>query len=149
MKDDAMTQEFKVREKGIGGVPLVVVLRGLLLSLGLLALLGSSFIHLKLFLSGYRSIFVIGYMFLGQSVVGLALVLVLVLRRRMLWLVLSATFLVGTAAALLISINFGLFGFKDSLSAPYAQASFFVEIVGGIALAVASWLYRSKTTTLY
>jgi hypothetical protein len=38
---------------------------------------------------------------------------------------------VATAAGLLISVNFGLFGFKDSLAVPYATSSMIEEFIGG------------------
>lgn len=41
----------------------------------------------------------------------------------------------GVLAGLIVSVNFGLFGFKEALSAPYAGESIAIEIAAGAALA--------------
>jgi hypothetical protein len=104
---------------------------------GAILVLLSGLVHLKLY-GSYKGISVIGPLFLAQGIVGILLALALAVFRR-LWLVLgSAAFLVATAAGLLISVNFGLFGFQDSLSVPYATSSMVVEFVGGGVLLVAA-----------
>ena len=40
----------------------------------------------------------------------------------------------GILAGLVASVNFGLFGFKEALSAPYAGESIALEIAAGAAL---------------
>jgi hypothetical protein len=104
---------------------------------GAVLVLLSGLIHLKLH-GSYAGISVIGPLFLIQGIVGILLAVALAAFRR-LWLVLAgAGFCIATAAGLLISVNFGLFGFKDSLAVPYATSSMVEEFIGGGVLLVAS-----------
>src|ERR1700761_521520 len=104
---------------------------------GAVLVLLSGLIHLKLY-GSYKGISVIGPLFLAQGIVGILLAVALAVFRR-LWLVLGgAGFLVATAAGLLISVNFGLFGFQDSLAVPYATSSMVEEFIGGGVLVVAA-----------
>ena len=104
---------------------------------GAILVLLSGLVHLKLY-GSYKGISVIGPLFLAQGIVGILLAVTLAVFRRM-WLVLGdAAFLVATAAGLLISVNFGLFGFQDSLAVPYATSSMVEEFIGGGVLVVAA-----------
>jgi len=104
---------------------------------GAVLVLLSGLIHLKLH-GNYQGISVIGPLFLIQGIVGIVLAVALVVFRR-LWLVLAgAGYCIATAAGLLISVNYGLFGFKDSLSVPYATSSLIEEFIGGGVLLVAA-----------
>ena len=104
---------------------------------GAILVLLSGLVHLKLY-GSYKGISVIGPLFLAQGIVGILLAVALAVFRR-LWLVLGgAGFLVATAAGLLISVNFGLFGFQDSLAVPYATSSMVEEFIGGGVLVVAA-----------
>jgi hypothetical protein len=109
---------------------------------GAIGVLLSGLIHLKLWINGgYQGISVIGPLFLAQGIVGILLALALAWLRR-LWLVLGgAGFLVATAAGLLISVNFGLFGFKDSLAVPYATSSMVEEFIGGGVLVLTAIVF--------
>jgi hypothetical protein len=101
------------------------------------ALLASSgAIHLQLWAMGYRSIPTIGPLFLLQGIAGALLGLVLVLWRRLLVVVAGAGFMVATISGLLVSVKFGLFGFMDTLAAPYAGLSVVLESVGAAVLSV-------------
>src|ERR1700760_4146617 len=107
---------------------------------GAILVLLSGLVHLKLYGSS-KGISVIGTLFLAQGIVGILLALALAGFRR-LWLVLGgAGFLVATAAGLLISVNFGLFGFKDSLAVPYATSSMVEEFIGGGVLVVTAVIF--------
>jgi hypothetical protein len=98
---------------------------------GSILVLLSGLIHIKLWASGYQDISVIGPLFLAQGIVGILLALALGVFRR-LWLIgAGAGYCVATAAGLLLSVNFGLFGFKDSLAVPYATSSMVEEFIGG------------------
>ena len=102
---------------------------------GAVLVLLSGLIHLKLY-GSYRGISVIGPLFLAQGIAGILLAVALGVFRR-LWLVLAgAGFCIATAAGLLISVNFGLFGFQDSLAVPYATSSLIEEFIGGGVLLV-------------
>jgi hypothetical protein len=97
-----------------------------------------SYIHFHLWQSlGYRHIPTIGPLFLAQSVAGLVLGLSVIVFRRVWVAVMGIGFCVATMAGFLISVENGLFGFKDSWSAPYAHESFVVEIVAAVVLALA------------
>jgi hypothetical protein len=109
-------------------------------TLGLVAgsalLASSGAIHFQLWAMGYRSIPTIGPLFLLQGIAGVLLGLVLVLWRRLLVVVAGAGFMVATISGLLVSVKFGLFGFMDTLAAPYAGLSVIVESVGAATLTV-------------
>jgi hypothetical protein len=93
-----------------------------------------SYIHFHLWQSvGYRRIPTIGPLFLVQSIAGLLIGLLTMAVRRAWTAVLGAGFAVATLAGFLISVGVGLFGFKDSWSAPDAHLAVLVELV---ALAV-------------
>jgi hypothetical protein len=47
---------------------------------------------------------------------------------------------VATAVGLLLSVNFGLFGFTESLAVPYAELSLAVEFTAAFVLLVAACL---------
>jgi hypothetical protein len=99
---------------------------------GSILVLLSGLIHLKLWASsGYQDISVIGPLFLAQGIVGILLALGLGVFRRLWLIVAGAGYCVATAAGLLISVNYGLFGFQDSLAVPYATSSMIEEFIGG------------------
>jgi hypothetical protein len=95
----------------------------------------SSAIHLGLWSMGYRSIPTIGPLFLIQAIAGILLAGLLLLSRRLLVVAAAAGFLIATIGGLLLSVSVGLFGFMDSLAAPYAGLSLGVESAGAAVLA--------------
>jgi hypothetical protein len=106
------------------------------LVIGSALLVASSAIHLELWSTGYRTIPTIGPLFLIQGLAGALLAVLLVLSRRLLIVVTAAGFMIATIGGLLLSIKFGLFGFRDTLAAPYAGLSLGVESAGVIVLAI-------------
>jgi hypothetical protein len=98
----------------------------------------SSVIHLQLWSDGYRSISVIGPLFLIQGVAGIALAVVTAVFRRVILIAAGAVTMAATAAGLLLSAGIGLFGFQESLAVPYAMSSLVVEFASAAVLAVAS-----------
>jgi hypothetical protein len=52
----------------------------------------------------------------------------------------GALFAAGTVGDLILSVEVGLFGFMDSLSAPYATASLIVEAAAFVVLLTAALL---------
>jgi hypothetical protein len=98
----------------------------------------SGAIHLQLWSDGYRSISVIGPLFLIQGVGGIALAVVLAVFRRVVLMAAGAVMMAATAAGLLLSAGIGLFGFTESLAVPYAMSSLAVEFAGAAVLAAAS-----------
>jgi hypothetical protein len=98
----------------------------------------SSVVHLQLWSDGYRSISVIGPLFLIQGVAGIALAVVTAVLRRVVLMAAGAVMMAATAAGLLLSAGIGLFGFQESLAVPYAGSSLVVEFAGAAVLAAAS-----------
>ena len=88
----------------------------------------SAIIHLHLWASGYRGIAVIGPLFLAQGVISIPFAVILGVFRRLGLLAPGAALMAGTAVGgYCLSVQVGLFGFKDSLAAPYAGMSLVVE----------------------
>lgn len=98
----------------------------------------SGVIHLQLWSDGYRSISVIGPLFLIQGIGGIALAVVLAVFRRLVLTAAGAVLMAATAVGLLLSAGTGLFGFQESLAVPYAGSSLVVEFAGAAVLAAAS-----------
>jgi hypothetical protein len=94
----------------------------------------SALVHLHLWSTGYRHIPTIGPLFLLQGVAGIVIAVALAILRHPLTLLLGAGYALATVAGLLISVNFGLFGFQDSIDAPYAQLSLGIEIAAAVIL---------------
>lgn len=113
--------------------------------LGAGLLVWSAVIHLHLWSAGYRHIPTIGPLFLLQGVLGIVLAVGIAVVRHPLALVAGALFAVGTIGGLLLSVNVGLFGFQDSLSAPFAVQSLVVEIVAAVVLGVTATMGRGES----
>jgi hypothetical protein len=105
---------------------------------GAVLLVWSAVIHLQLWSDGYRSISVIGPLFLIQGVSGIVLAIILVLFRRLVLMAAGAVLLASTAVGLLLSAHIGLFGYQESLAVPYAETSLDVEFTGAAVLVVAA-----------
>ena len=80
---------------------------------GALLLAGSAGIDLALYLTGYRSIPVIGWLFLVQLSVGFLLAVAVLLTRSRLTAAASAAFALSTLSAYLLAVWIGLFGFRE------------------------------------
>src|SRR5205807_5821120 len=91
-------------------------------------------IHLHLWATGYQNIPTIGPLFLFQGVVGAVLAVAVVAWRRLVTVVAAAGFMIATIGGLLLSVYIGLFGFTDTLSAPFAGLSLAVESAGAVVL---------------
>jgi len=109
-------------------------------------------IHLHLYQDGYSHIHVIGPSFLANFAASVAGALALVAAPRRFVAAVAAgdaALMAGTLVALLVSVNFGLFGFKDSLSAPFAHLAVALEAASTVilvALALASRLRGSSAS---
>ncbi len=117
-----------------------------LVGVALLAVMG--WIHLDLWLEGYRDIPVIGPAFVLNVLggFGLAALLLVTPRRFLHWVAaLGALMAAGTLGGLLISTWWGLFGFKEVTAARLWWESFWVELAAAVVLAVLALLaYRSR-----
>jgi hypothetical protein len=103
-------------------------------------LVWSAVLHLMLWSDGYKDVSVIGPLFIVQAILCIVLALAIVALRWLALLAVGAVTGIGTATGLLISVNFGLFGLKDSLAVPYAQLSLAVEFTAAFVLLVAACL---------
>jgi hypothetical protein len=107
----------------------------LALRLAAIGLLSSvAWIHLHLWQSGYRHIPTIGPLFLAAvlAAAGAAALLLARPRRTLGMLALAAD--AGILAALIGSINIGLFGFTESLDAPFVAESMVIESLAALVL---------------
>jgi hypothetical protein len=95
-----------------------------------------AWIHLHLWRSGYRHIPTIGPLFLAAVVVAAGAAALLLARPSRTLGVLALVFDVGVLAALIGSINIGLFGFTESVNAPFVMESFLIETLTALALAL-------------
>ena len=101
-------------------------------------LVWSGVLHLQLWSEGYRSISVIGPLFLIQGIASILLAVALVAFRRLVLLAAGAALAAGTAVGLLLSAGVGLFGYTESLAVPSAQTSLVVEFTSAAVLAAAA-----------
>jgi hypothetical protein len=100
----------------------------------------SGVIHLYLWGKqyGYRDVPTIGPLFLLQGIAAILIGLLAIVTRRVAVLLVAAGLLVASVIALVLAVEVGLFGFRDSWLAPYAWTSFYEEIVGGVLLLAAA-----------
>ena len=100
-------------------------------------LVATGWIHLDLWLDGYRSIAWIGPLFLASVVSSFlaALAVLLAPRRRLPWVALLGGLLeIGTLGGLLLSLTVGLLGFSESWTAPLVVPTVVVEAAGFVVL---------------
>src|SRR3954447_24201038 len=103
----------------------------------LLAVMG--WIHLDLWLDGYRTIHLVGPAFLLNAIAGFGLATLLLVTPRALlaWVaLLGALTAAGTLGGLLLATTVGLFGFVESTAANLWWESLWVEIAAVVVLAV-------------
>src|SRR6201995_1507859 len=98
---------------------------------GALLLAVSAGIPLDLYLTGYRKIPTIGWLFLLQVIVGFMLTIAALVTRSRLAAAASAALALSTLAAYLLAVWIGLFGFKE-IRTSEGLAAGLIE-VGGLA----------------
>jgi len=101
----------------------------------------SGYIHLYLWGRQpfpYRDIPTIGPLFLIQGIAAILTGLLVIITRRVGALLVGAGLLVVSVVALIIDVEVGMFGFKDSWAVPYAKTTLYEEIVGAVLLLVAA-----------
>ena len=97
---------------------------------GLLIWVGA--IHLHLWSEGYRDIPTVGPLFLADAVGGFVLAAILLVWPRPVAGLLGAGFMASTLGGLIVSINFGLFGFRESSGASFVVETIILESVGTV-----------------
>jgi plastocyanin len=111
-------------------------------------IVASAFIHLHLWHNGYRHIATIGPLFLAQVIAGFVIAAFVLMTRNVRSAGVAFGFVVSTLGGFLLSINVGLFGFKDSFSAPDAHLALLVEVAALVLLAAATGLsIRSRESS--
>ena len=115
---------------------------------GSLLVVGSAVIHYYLWASqGYRHIPTIGPLFIAQAVVGVVLAIATVALRNLLLVLAELGYAFSSAGGLIISVNFGLFGWQESMSAPYAGLALGVEFAAAAVLIPAALLLSRRWLT--
>jgi hypothetical protein len=127
------------RPADLGSLPWRVVTT-VMIAGGAVCLAGSGVIHLYLWGKqyGYRDVPTIGPLFLIQGITAILIGLIVIVSRQVGVLLVAAGMLVTSVIALVLAIEVGLFGFKDSWLAPYAWTTFYEEIAGGVLLLAAA-----------
>src|SRR6266702_4213914 len=127
-----------LRRPGTIGPPVARWTATVLALAGAAMLIWSAWIHIYLWSNGYKGIHTIGPLFLAQGIACILLAVPLVIWRALALQAVGAITLVATAAGLLLSVNYGLFGLQESLSVPYTVLSLYVEFGGAAILAAGS-----------
>jgi predicted lipoprotein with Yx(FWY)xxD motif len=104
---------------------------------GALLLAVSASIHLDLYLTGYRSIPTIGWLFLLQVIVGYVLTVAALVTRTWVAAAASAVFALTTLSAYLLAVWIGLFGFKEVRTRAGIAAGL-IEVAAFAVLALAA-----------
>jgi hypothetical protein len=116
----------------------------LLLRLACAALLAwIGYIHLHLWLEGYRQIPTDGPLFLLDAIAGFALAATLLAWPRPLAGLLAAGYAAADIGALLLSLTIGLFGFHESIQASFVVESLVIESI--TVLALLAWTALAAT----
>src|SRR5258705_669296 len=103
---------------------------------GALLLVVSACIHLALYLTGYRSIPTIGWLFLVQVVVAFVLAVGALVTHSRLVAVAGAAFALSTLGCYLLAVGIGLFGLKE-IRARAGLAAGLIEVAAFATLALA------------
>jgi len=104
---------------------------------GALLLAVSAAIHLDLYLTGYRKIPTIGWLFLLQVIVGFVLTIAALVTRSRLAAAASAALALSTLGAYLLAVWIGLFGFKE-IRTRAGLAAGLIEVAAFATLALAA-----------
>lgn len=114
---------------------------GQLLGAALTAAMG--WVHLHLWLAGYRDIPLIGTLFLLNAVIAAILVTALAAvpaQFRTLITAIAAIFTAGTLASLILSLTISLFGVHESLQTPLVPTTIIIESTGTLVLTLTTIL---------
>jgi hypothetical protein len=118
-----------------------------LVAIGAATVVVSAVVHLYLWgrEDGYRAVPTIGPLFLLQGIVGCLLGVAIIAVRRVAVTAAGALYMAMSLGGLIISLNGELFGYPETLDAPYVKASLTDEIVGLVACLAACAL-RARDT---
>jgi len=108
---------------------------------GAALLIAAGSIHLDLYLTGYRSIPTIGWLFLLQVISAYLLAVVIAVSRHRLAAAAGAAFALGTLGGYLLSLKVGLFGFTEVRTTAGIVAAI-IDVAAFAALATAVYPVR-------
>ena len=120
-----------------------------LVAVGAVTIVVSAVVHLYLWgkSDGYRAVPTVGLLFLLQAIAGCILGPAMLVARRVFVSAAGAIFMAMSIGALYLSMHGGLFGYEETLDAPYVRLSLVVEIIGLIAtIAVVATELRRRPT---
>ena len=122
------------RQHGTGALVLVLV------AAGAATIVAAAVVHLYLWgkEDGYRAVPTVGPLFLVQGIAGLLLGPLMLAFRRVVTDAAGAAYMAMSLGALFLSINGGLFGFDETLNAPWVKFSLVDEIIGLVACLAAA-----------
>ena len=106
-----------------------------LVAVGMVTIVVSAVVHLYLWgkSDGYRAVPTIGPLFLIQAIVGCVLGPTMLLVRRVFVTATGAVYLALSIGGLYLSMHGGLFGYQETLDAPFVKLTMIVEIIGFVA----------------
>ena len=104
---------------------------------GAALLIASGAIHLDLYLTGYRTIPTIGWLFLLQVIAAFALAVAILVTGSWLAAAVGALFAISTLGGYLLSLRFGLFGFTEVRTTAGIVAGI-IDIAAFAVLAIAA-----------
>jgi predicted lipoprotein with Yx(FWY)xxD motif len=113
---------------------------------GALLLVVSACIHLGLYLTGYRSIPTIGWLFLVQAIVAFVLAIGALVTHGRLVAVAGAAFALSTLGSYLLAVWIGLFGFKE-IRTRAGIAAGLIEVAAFATLALAVAITDTRQAT--
>ncbi|MGH3300250.1 MAG: hypothetical protein ACRDOK_00995, partial [Streptosporangiaceae bacterium] len=122
-----MTTELRSAPRASARLVLRVIGAGLLIA--------TAAVHLDLYLTGYRTIPTIGWLFLLQLIVGFAVGLLVLATGSRLAAAVGAVFALSTLGGYLLTVQFGLFGFREVRTTAGIVAGV-LEVAAFAALAV-------------
>jgi hypothetical protein len=125
---------------GPSGAPARRAATNVALLAGAAVIAGSALIHLYLWADGYRHVTTIGPLFLAQGIAGLVLAALLVAYPRVATAAAGTGYLLATIGGFALSASVGLFGFQDTLDAPWAASALLIELAGVVCLVVGAAL---------
>ncbi|HSZ45197.1 MAG TPA: hypothetical protein VK823_07665, partial [Streptosporangiaceae bacterium] len=111
-------------------------------------LIASAAIHLDLYLTGYRTIPTIGPLFLLQVIVGFALGALVLATGNRLVAAAAAGFALSTLGGYLLTVQFGLFGFREVRTTAGIVAGI-IEVAAFAALAALAAMPSSRSAAAW
>ena len=94
-------------------------------------------IHLYLYQHVFSSVPTIGRLFLANFAVAVVVGGIVLLRPRRVWCLLAAGVCVATLGAFLVSVHWGLFGYRETLHGAWQERAASVEVAGALTC---TWL---------